>query len=606
MQKDIFEYIKAEEAAYALPITVIDGYEWSMKEHIRLSILYKNSQFSTGNSKSQRDNKPFKNIVLPILRLQYRTEGFDVKDVLLYVDDSKNFFKSFLVRKYHDRWATENEIDTFIDEMVESHTDFGGALIKDENKKKPAVVPLQTIAFCDQTNLLGGPIGFLHNYSPDELLDFEKIGWGNPKNGADATILECIVMAQEFKTNDKQDGKQVKTPGKYIEVYEVHGTLPESYLKPDGNPDKFVNQMQIVAFYKDEQGKRQGITLFRGKKGKTSVTFKVILRDKIFNRALGLGGVEELFEPQIWTNYGEIIKKGMLDAASKIIYQTTDQSFKQRNKILNLENQEVLVMENGTTLSQVQNGTPNMALFERAVAEWQVNAQTIGSAQDAILGDNPASGTPFKLQDLVVTEAHGLHDYRRGKISTFFVSIYRDWVLPYITSDITKGKTFLAELSLDELQQVADAVVECQIEDIIKAKILAGEEIDPQDMENVKQKARENFMKQGNSRFLEIFDNEMKDVPLSVKVNIAGKQKDINKITDKLVNIFRQIIANPAVLDDPRMAKLFSQIIEYSGLSPIDFGFTIPKPQQQQQQVVQPNQKPAIPTPPADAAAGTY
>jgi len=41
---------------------------------------------------------------------------------------------------------------------------------------------------------------------------------------------------------------------------------------------------------------------------------------------------------------------------------------------------------------------------------------------------------------------------------------------------------------------------------------------------------------------------------------------------DKLVNIFRQVASAPQLLDDPRMAKLFNQILESSGLSPINFG----------------------------------
>ena len=42
--------------------------------------------------------------------------------------------------------------------------------------------------------------------------------------------------------------------------------------------------------------------------------YKFIPRDKIFGRALGYGGAEELFEPQVWTNYDTIRIKGLLDA----------------------------------------------------------------------------------------------------------------------------------------------------------------------------------------------------------------------------------------------------------------------------------------------------
>src|SRR3990167_6021098 len=131
-----------------LPSSVIENWEWSFREHVRLTVLYKNSQFDTGKS----DDKPFKNIIRPILNLQYRAEGFDVKDIVFYVNDKENYYKSFLVKKKFEKWARENHLDTFIDELVESYVDFGGVLVKKLQGVRPEIVPLQSIAFCDQTD----------------------------------------------------------------------------------------------------------------------------------------------------------------------------------------------------------------------------------------------------------------------------------------------------------------------------------------------------------------------------------------------------------------------------------------------------------------------
>src|SRR3990167_7908419 len=145
-ETDIYNFIKTQEANFKLPIVVMEDFEFNFFEHIKTTVLYKNSVYLTGKD----DNKPYKNIIRPILNLQYRSEGFDVKDIVLFINDSYKYFKSFLVKKYHEKWARENEIDTFIDEMVESYVDFGGALIKDVGDAKPEVVPFQRLAFCDQ------------------------------------------------------------------------------------------------------------------------------------------------------------------------------------------------------------------------------------------------------------------------------------------------------------------------------------------------------------------------------------------------------------------------------------------------------------------------
>ena len=74
-----------------------------------------------------------------------------------------------------------------------------------------------------------------------------------------------------------------------------------------------------------------------------------------------------------------------------------------------------------------------------------------------------------------------------------------------------------------------------------------------------------------NKKFIEIMAGDMESAPLSVKVNIAGKQKYLSQMVGKLTNIFRQIMASPQILQNKGMANLFNQIIESSGLSPIDF-----------------------------------
>ena len=347
MAKDIFDFITQEEVAYqTLPIAVAENYEWNMAKHVNTTTLYKNSQYLSGKD----EDKPFKNIIRPILNLQYRSEGFDVKDIVLFVNDSEKYFMSFLVKKFHEKWARENKIDTFIDKMVESYVDYGGALVKNVNDVKPEVVPLQSIAFCDQTDILSGAIGIKHFFAPDQLMDMASKGWGNPKHGATASLSEIITLAQDYKIDNSQDKKKSKTPGKYIEVYEVHGMFPDEWLENPNeteigetldqeNAEKtYTRQIHIVTFLKDSNNNKKGITIFKGKESES--IFKLILRDEIYGRALGFGGAEELFEPQVWINYDVIRMKGMLDIASKVIYQTSDSAFANRNKTSDLENGE--------------------------------------------------------------------------------------------------------------------------------------------------------------------------------------------------------------------------------------------------------------------------
>lgn len=193
----VYEYILDEEHKFqTVPIPVIEGYNWSMYTHCRRTLMYINSRYETGNFGDQ----PYNNIVLDKINLQHRAINIDVKDVQPYVDDSDEYYKSFIVRKYHNKWARENDVDEFLNDLSETWTDYGGALVKFVYGDKPRVVPFQTLAFVDQSDMSVGPICEKHYYTPDQLMEYEG-KWDN--------ITEAIILAgQESQTKETDRTKQ--------------------------------------------------------------------------------------------------------------------------------------------------------------------------------------------------------------------------------------------------------------------------------------------------------------------------------------------------------------------------------------------------------------
>jgi hypothetical protein len=564
--KDIFGYIQSQEAAYKLPIQINEKWRWSMKEHILTTDLYTNSQLLNGKN----EFTPVKNITRPILNLQHRTEDIEVKDVQIYVDNPDKYHLSFLVKKYHDDvFAQENNLDTFFDELNISRIDMGAGLSKQLNKPCPEVVPLQSIAFCDQTDMLSGPIGIKHFYSPDQLLDMRSKGWGKDSNGATASVEDLIRLCRDEKKQANTGNE--KTPGRYIEVYEVHGNLPKRFSDPNDDSEEYETALFIVAFYHKQQSDDfGGIILYTAPEKK--LPFKLIKRDNVYGRALGFGGAEELFEAQVWTNYAVIREQNMLDAAAVTVMGATgadSQAITQRNKIQDMKNLEIIDLGQGD-LKQIDTFPRNAKLFENSIAQWQEHAKEMGGAQDPIQGVAPASGTPFASLQAQIQQAMGLHAYRRGIYAKHLEEIYRDWIIPHIQKKICEGTKFLSELSLQEMQMVAGALITNKVNAMIKEKILNGELISQQEIDQMSQSLQQQFSKRGNKHFIEILKGEFKDVDLGVKVSIAGKSKDLAGMVDKLTRVFQTVIANPYILKAPPIAQLFNKIIEASGLEPID------------------------------------
>src|SRR3990167_4895685 len=155
-QPDIYSYVLTEANRFETDeIQVGDNWYWSFRNHVQLIFHLINGVFYTGNNDWVR---AFKNIMRPLTRLSIWTEDLEVKDVVFFIEEHGGKVLSFLVKKYHDEvYVREHDLDTLFDEITESDVVYGGVLVQD-GLDRPETIPLQSIAFCDQTNIMGGVV----------------------------------------------------------------------------------------------------------------------------------------------------------------------------------------------------------------------------------------------------------------------------------------------------------------------------------------------------------------------------------------------------------------------------------------------------------------
>lgn len=586
----IYSYIKAEENKFETEeITLGDNWSWNLRNHVQMIFHLKNGVFYTGENNWLR---AFKNVMEPVINLTLWTEDIELKDVTFFIENDDGKVLSFLVKKYHDEvYARENDLDLLFDEITESDVEYGGVILQ-KGVKVPEVLPLMSLAFCDQTDILGGPIGIKFYFSPDKLRAMAKYGWGEEKNGATISLDELCLLADQEKSAASLSEEKNDVSGKTIEVYVVRGNLPEQYLKDNDNMEDHYNQLQVVAFYTDNKGKKQGVTLYRKKEEEGHLKF--FTSKKVYQRGLGRGVGETLIHPQIWTNFLTIHKTNLLEAASKVPLQTDDQNFTNRNKIQDMENLEVAVLEEGKQIRRIDTAAvANIQLYSNEINEWWSFTQTAGSANDPLMGKEATSGTTFRGQERTVAQGQGLHNKRRGQRAKFIEELYRDWIIPDIKKEILKGKKFLASLTNEELRWVAEELSLVETNKITKDIQLSGGDITREEQENLLLVRKEINLKKGNKRLLEILKGEFQDVEIKMGINVAGKQKDLAQLSDKLLSIFQFIFSNPAgfqqAMQIPALSKSFENILEFGGMSIGDFStlLNVQQPQQPMQQPVQ-------------------
>lgn len=576
-EQTIYEYIRSQESSFETEeVKVGDNWNWSFRNHVQLIFHLKNGVFFTGANDWMR---AFKNIMEPVLNLSFWTEDLEVKDVVFHILGEEGRAKSFLIKKYHDEvFAKKYNLDSLFDEITESDLTYGGVLVQKTDNPLPEVLKLKRIAFCDQTNVLGGALGFKYNFSPSALKKMSASGWGDEKNGATISIEDLIDLAGDTKTPAGMVGKSNKVPTKSIEVYIVRGDMPEDFLYDDGELEQYCEQLHVVAFYTGKDDKKTGVTLYR--KDADPEDLKFFTSQEVEDRGLGRGVGESLLHPQIWTNYLTIHKTNMLGAASKIPLYTDDPAYTERNKIQDMENLEITVVssESKHGIKQVPTVAPaNLQVMEAAIVEWHEQAQYAGAAFDPQMGKESPSGTTFRGQNQVIQQGRGIHDRRRGQRAKFIEEIYRDWIIPYIKREIVKGQKFLSSISLDDLEWITQQLVVNHTNRMVKEKILSGEAVLPDEVAAYQKQLVTQMQSKGNRHTLEILKDEMKEVDLEIGIDIAGKQKDLVGMVDNLTSVFKTILANPYILKAPPIQKLFNKIIEASGLDPIDLsGLDIP------------------------------
>ncbi len=588
---DIFSWIKQEESKYETEeIRVGDNWTWNMRNHVQLIFHLLHGQFFNGSNDFSRF---FKNIMKPIIELCNWLEDIELRDVVFYIENTTGRVLSFLIKKYHDEvYVKEHDLDTMLDEITDSDNTYGGVLVQETEEVKPEVFPLTSIAFCDQTDILAGPIGFKYFFSPSKLRQMKKLGWGNEKNGATISIDNLIILAEQKRT--PAGGVQENdTTGKTIEVYIVFGDLPEHYLKDNNNMEDWFYQIHIVAFYTDNENKKQGVTLYRQKDKEGRLMFNST--SKIDGRALGYSVGEQLLQPQVWTNFSEIHKMGLIEAASKVTLFSDDDAFANKNKIQDMENLEVAKIdpESKYGVRQMPTASPtNIQIFANNVNELYSHAQLLGAAFDPIMGEQPASGTTFRGQERIVQQGKGAHNKRKGQRAKFIEMIYRKIIIPRMVKSITNGKEFLASLSADEMRWVSDQLATNyanreEIEMVLNGNLPPNGMTFEQLKEQNKQKFLSEFNKKGDKHLIEILKGEFKDVEVKIGINVAGKQKDLFGLSEKLLSIFQTIFANPVAFQQamqiPALARSFENIIEFGGLNPSDFASLMTPPQQQMQ-----------------------
>jgi|TARA_R100001530_G_scaffold127734_1_gene97069 hypothetical protein len=290
--------------------------------------------------------------------------------------------------------------------------------------------------------------------------------------------------------------------------------------------------------------------------------------DRIKGRGIGRGVVEDLMENQINRNRVEDFKNSALDWTSKLIFQTRDDTFA-RNLLTDVDNGEVLNIQDN--LTQVNNSEKNLPAYRESNQEWDQNRKekTFAFAENS--GERPPSGTPLGTTKLTLGQSGSYFDQRGEEFSIWFSSIITDWVIPEFRKERRiEHKIMLGEFSEDELIRIKFLVENSRVTEKVFAFVKKNGRIpSAEERELMKSVVKEQLRKEKDMTIpARYYEQEV--INATVDVIMSNERMDIAAEITTNQTALTLLAQNPALLDDPRVKKLFYRQLSLVGKNPLE------------------------------------
>lgn len=557
-------------------------------EDIQTIEAYLNSKHTTGEEDSLNRPKPFFNIVLAVRNIWARATDLDRKNFRVKATKTKDILASYLLNIHLQRWMKDADFGRFLNKWGMYLASYNSVIVKmvENSKGLTANVIDWNAVMCDIIDFDNNPVYEILYYTPAQL---------RKNKNYDKDMVEAIISAHQTRTTT--DNQQKDTKDNYIKVYEVHGELPLSYLTDnEADEDEYVQQMHVVSYAGSKDGDTyEDYTLYKGREKKSPYMLTWLLPSVDGSVSLE-GSVKSLFQEQWMVNHNKKTIKDYLDLVSKVVFQTSDGNYANKNILKNIEQGQIMVYdEQKSPLSPINNGQHSIEALMNFGREWMDNASQKASTPDILQGENLPSGTAYRQAAIVQSEAHSNFHLMLQNKGLHLENLGREFIIPYLLKKMDTTEEMSATLSdygVDKIDQmyIANEAVkrfnQKAVDAVINRRPLPN-------LQQEQQQVMNNLAQLGEQRFIKPSDipsKTWKDIigkfEGDVEYAITDENKDTEATLATLSTVF-QTLATPGgqmAIQSPTGKMVFSKILEETGkLSPVEIKETMnqaPQPPQ--------------------------
>lgn len=560
---NIFSYVRNKRNTYvSQEIELAEGASFNQYETLRRVELYANNEYVNNAYDSILGKLPFDNITNYRVRLEARATDFDTKhfEIRPRSGSKEARVKSMVATKALKKYMDEKEFGFFLDDLTFTRAKYGGAMVKN-SKDGLHVVPWHNL-ITDVSDIERGVIIERHYFTPSEMKGMKE--W---ENTDDAIRTAVSFMDNSVRGDDNND-----TQGEFIEVFEMHGDIPlslynsvkdEDYEYDPEDDYEYVRAMIVICGLDwkndDNDDAEHGIVLFCEEE--TEDVYRYIARNKINGRGLGVGIIEELFEPQRWHNFARSERLRSMAISGKKLYITDDPDIAHNIHNNKVDHGTVLRKGQGSEFTELNQHATGFSEYQIIEQDLDASANKITSSFNAKIGEESKSGTPFRAQFLQNVEASSQFEQYREEIGLFLEKLITDWVLKTAISAALKEEELYVNFEPKELAMVDKVITAKAINRKVAEKTIKGEIVTPEDMQALQADLATEMSSLGNKRSISEFKKYLKDVDGFIKVITTDESRNKAVLFESLSNAIALLAP-----EDPRRDALIDRIMDEIGI----------------------------------------
>ena len=567
----IFTKVRQNINNYINGKTTISKYvEWSLYDTIEQIDAYINSKHISGETDHLGREKPFFNIVTAATNIWYRATDIDRKDIRLKTKRMSDILLTFIANIHLQDFMNKSNFGQFLNNWGRSLSKYGSSIIKfveRDGELHASVIPWN--------RLIVDSVNFDSDITIEKLYLSPSQLRRNKSYSKD--MVEALIDAQS--TRKTQDGVAIDNKSNYIEIYEIHGEMPLSWLTDnEEDDDEYVQQMQVISYVAcEEEGKEvnKDFTLFKAKESKHPYMITHLIEED--GRILGIGAVEHLFQAQWMTNHSQKLIKDQLDLASKLVFQTSDPNFVGQNILTAIETGDILTHSPNQSLTQIANNSHDITSLQNFATVWNNQGKEITSTPDAISGATMPSGTAYRQVAVLNQEAHSLFEIMVENKSLALEQMLREFILPFIKKKMDTSEEISTSINSLGLYQIDKMYIDNQVakigNDLKKQTILSGKIFEGFNPEDIKSKLQDNLTSQGENRYFvpsDVSDTTWKellnDFEWIPEVQISNENSNKEVIMTTLTTVLQTIANRQGQPFSPQEQLLFNKILEETGV----------------------------------------